>query len=116
MSPTHTNFEQYERWHKRDCVRCGRNGSFAARWPGGHVCRTCHDRRCGNTAAVPAAAPTGAARPAPGDGAAVCPDCAGFSMSYACSRCRRQRQGKGTPAPLRPKWCRNPVAKSVWPV
>lgn len=23
----------------------------------------------------------------PGDGAAICPDCAGFSMSYACSRC-----------------------------
>ena len=25
----------------RTCARCARFGCFAARWPDGHVCRTC---------------------------------------------------------------------------
>ncbi|MFD6735854.1 helix-turn-helix domain-containing protein [Micromonospora aurantiaca] len=36
--------EQYERWFIRICARCGRRSSFTARWPDGHVRRTCHDR------------------------------------------------------------------------
>ncbi|WP_327029894.1 hypothetical protein OG989_05660 [Micromonospora sp. NBC_01740] len=88
MSPAYTTAEQYERWHKRDCARCGRHGCFAGRWPDGHVCRTCHDRAlrqhgrcpgCGTDRILPGLRPD--------DGAAICPDCAGFTMSYACSRC-----------------------------
>lgn len=78
--------EQYERWFKRDCARCARHGHFAARWPDGHVCRTCHDRAlrtygscpdCGNDAVLAGLA----------DGVAICMSCAGFTVSYACSRC-----------------------------
>ncbi len=32
------------RWFIRICARCGRRSSFTARWPDGHVRRTCHDR------------------------------------------------------------------------
>jgi hypothetical protein len=83
--------EQYERWHKRVCARCGRHGNFAARWPDGHVCRTCHDRALRQHGGCPGC---GAVRVLPGlhpnNGAAICPDCAGFTMSYACSRCGRE--------------------------
>jgi hypothetical protein len=88
MSPAYTTSEQYERWHKRDCARCGRYGSFAVRWPDGHVCRTCHDRALRQHGCCPGCdADRVLPGLRPGDGAAVCPDCAGFSMSYACSRC-----------------------------
>jgi hypothetical protein len=87
MSPAYTP-EQRERWHKRTCARCARYGWFAARWPDGHVCRTCHDRAlrtrghcpgCGDERALPGLRPE--------DHAPICPDCAGFMMSYRCSRC-----------------------------
>ncbi|MDN0201219.1 hypothetical protein [Streptomyces sp. S.PNR 29] len=87
MSPNHTP-EEYERWHKRTCVRCLRHGWFAARWPDGHVCRTCHDKAllvrgtcpgCGDERALPGLRP--------GDGTRICSDCADFMMSYQCSRC-----------------------------
>jgi hypothetical protein len=80
--------EQIERWFKRTCARCGRHGWFAANWPDGHVCRTCHDRAvkrrgrcpgCGADRALPGQRP--------GDQAAICADCAGFTTSIACSRC-----------------------------
>lgn len=80
--------EQIERWHKRDCSRCGRHGWFAANWPDGYVCRACHDRAvklrgrcpgCGADRALPGRRP--------GDQAAICADCAGFTTSIACSRC-----------------------------
>jgi hypothetical protein len=89
MSPAYTTAEQYERWHKRDCARCGRHGRFAARWPDGHVCRTCHDQAlrlhgrcpgCGTDRVLPGLRP---------NGTPICPDCAGFSMAYACARCGR---------------------------
>ena len=44
MDRPYATAEQYQRWFIRDCARCGRRGNFAARWPDGHVCRTCHDR------------------------------------------------------------------------
>jgi len=96
MSPAYTTREQYERWHKRDCARCGRHGSFAARWPDGHVCRTCHDRALQQRGRCPNCSTD---RILPGlrtdDGAAICPDCAGFTMSYACSRCGREAKLHG---------------------
>ncbi|ROP37292.1 hypothetical protein [Saccharothrix texasensis] len=79
--------EQYERWFKRDCARCGRHGHFAAHWPDGHVCRTCHDRALGVRGQCPCC---GQNRALPGlgdDDVPVCADCAGFRRSYACSRC-----------------------------
>jgi rRNA maturation protein Nop10 len=91
MSPAYTTPDQVERWHKRDCARCGRHGWFAARWPDGHVCRTCHDQAlrqhgrcpgCGTHRVLPGRRPD--------DGAAICPDCSGFTMSYACSQCGRE--------------------------
>lgn len=36
--------EQWERWHLHGCGRCGRHGYVAARWPDGHVCRTCQSK------------------------------------------------------------------------
>lgn len=93
MSPAYKTAEQYERWHKRDCSRCGRYGNFAARWPDGHVCRTCHDRAlrqhgscpgCNTNQVLPGLRPV--------DGAAICSDGAGFSMSYACSHCGSEGQ------------------------
>ncbi len=87
MSPAYTP-EQCERWYKRTCSRCSRHGWFAANWPDGHVCRTCHDKAlrirghcpgCGHDRALP-----GLRR---GDQAPICPDCAGFTVSYQCTRC-----------------------------
>ncbi|GHE72606.1 hypothetical protein [Streptomyces capitiformicae] len=88
MSPAYKTPEQVERWHKRHCARCGRHGWFAARWPDGYVCRTCHDKAlrvrgccpdCGGERVLPGIRP--------GDGALICPDCADFMTSYRCSRC-----------------------------
>ena len=56
--------------------------------PDGHVCRGCADRAlrtrgacpgCGEERALPGRRP--------GDGAATCTSCAGFSQSFACARC-----------------------------
>ena len=80
--------EQYEQWYMADCCRCGRHRHKAGSWPDGYVCRACLDRAvqvrgtcpgCGQERALP-----GRRR---GDGAAICPDCAGFSQSFTCSRC-----------------------------
>ncbi|WTX00983.1 hypothetical protein OG216_47020 (plasmid) [Streptomycetaceae bacterium NBC_01309] len=88
MSPAYTTPEQRDRWHKRDCARCGRHGWFAARWPDGHVCRTCHDKALRVRGHCPGCCDE---RVLPGlrtdDGSPVCSDCAGFMMSYRCSRC-----------------------------
>ncbi|MEU3404932.1 hypothetical protein ABZ766_13425 [Streptomyces sp. NPDC006670] len=90
MSPTYTP-EECERWHKRTCARCRRRGWFAARWPDGHVCRTCHDKAllvrgtcpgCGDERALPGLRSS--------DGTRICSDCAGFMMSYRCSRCETE--------------------------
>ena len=78
--------EQFERWHQRTCARCARFGCFAARWPDGHVCRTCHDKALTVRGCCPGC---GQDRILPGrrDATAVCTECAGFTYSYACSRC-----------------------------
>jgi hypothetical protein len=87
MSPSYRTAEQYERWHIRDCGRCGRHGNFAARWPDGYVCRTCENKAL-RTRGV--CAECGTDRMLPGlrlDGIPICRDCAGISRSYLCDRC-----------------------------
>jgi hypothetical protein len=88
VSRPYATDEQYERWYIGECCRCGRRRNKAGSWPDGHVCRTCSDRAvqtrgicpgCGQERALPGLRP--------GDGAALCTDCAGFSRSFACSRC-----------------------------
>ena len=88
MSRPYATDEQYERWYVGECCRCGRRKNKAGSWPDGHVCRTCVDRAlrtrgtcpgCGQERALPGRRP--------GDGAAVCTDCAGFSQSFRCARC-----------------------------
>src|SRR5487761_1635207 len=79
--------EQYQRWHVRDCARCGRRAGLAANWPDGPVCRTCHNRAArtyGHCAAC------GTSRLLPGrrgDGEPVCRDCAGITRDFFCDRC-----------------------------
>ncbi|WP_328399910.1 hypothetical protein [Nocardia sp. NBC_00403] len=91
MSPAYRTVEQFERWHKKTCARCGRFGCFAAGWPDGHVCRTCHDRAlkirgrcpgCDEERILPGVAPD-SREP-------ICTDCAGFSTGYRCARCHRE--------------------------
>ncbi len=87
MSSRHCTPEQYERWHVRDCARCGRHGSFAARWPDGDVCRTCETRALRIRGTCPGC---GTDRVLPGrreDGTPICRDCAGITRSYFCDRC-----------------------------
>lgn len=88
MSRPYATDEQYERWFLAECCRCGRRKNKAGTWPDGYVCRTCLDRAvrvrgtcpgCGQERALPG-------RRA-GDGTAICTHCAGFSQSFACSRC-----------------------------
>jgi hypothetical protein len=86
MSPAYATAEQYERWHVRDCVRCGRRASKAANWEGA-ICRTCYAKalqirgRC---------AGCGADRLLPGrraDATPICRDCAGIPRDFFCHRC-----------------------------
>jgi integrase len=88
VSRPYATDEQYERWFVAECCRCGRRKNKAGSWPDGYVCRTCADRAvrtrgicpgCGQERALPGRRP--------GDGAAICTDCAGFSQSFACARC-----------------------------
>jgi integrase len=88
MTRTYATDEQYERWFMAECCRCGRRRHKAGTWPDGYVCRTCSDRAvrtrgtcpgCGQDRALPGLRP--------GDGAAICTTCAGFSQTFDCSRC-----------------------------
>ena len=88
MSRPYATDEQYERWYVAECCRCGRRRHKAGSWPDGFVCRTCADHAvrcrgvcpgCGKDRALPGRRP--------GDGIAICATCAGFSQSFACSRC-----------------------------
>jgi len=88
VSRSYATDEQYERWYLAECCRCGRRRHKAGSWPDGFVCRTCADRAvrcrgvcpgCGQDRALPGRRPR--------DGIAICATCAGFSQSFACSRC-----------------------------
>ncbi|MFE3230280.1 hypothetical protein, partial [Nocardia sp. NPDC059228] len=87
MSPAYKNTEQYERWHIRDCIRCGRRACKAANWEG-PICRTCYAkavrhhgrcRECGTERLLP-----GRRR---GDAAPICRDCAGITRDFFCAGC-----------------------------
>lgn len=88
MTRPYATDEQYERWFMADCCRCGLRRHKAGTWPDGYVCRTCSDRAvrtrgtcpgCGEDRALPGLRP--------GDRAAICTTCAGFSQTFDCSRC-----------------------------
>ena len=88
MSRPYATDEQYDRWFMAQCCRCGRHRNKAGSWPDGYVCRTCSDRAvrtrgtcpgCGQDRALPGLRP--------GDGAAICTTCAGFSQTFDCARC-----------------------------
>jgi len=88
VSRPYASDEQYERWYMAECCRCARRRHKAGSWPDGFVCRTCSDRAvrtrgvcpgCGQERALPGRRPS--------DGAAICTTCAGFSQSFACTRC-----------------------------
>lgn len=91
MSRPYATDEQYERWFITECCRCHRRGHQAGSWPDGHVCRTCSDRAVRTRGICPGCA-TDRALPGrrPGDGAAICTTCAGFTQSFACARCARE--------------------------
>jgi hypothetical protein len=86
MDRPYATAEQFERWFKKTCARCGRHGYFAGVWPDGIVCRTCYDRALRTRGRCPGC---GQDRVLPGrvDGTAVCRDCAGIRVSFACTRC-----------------------------
>lgn len=86
MSPAYKTAEQYERWHVRDCVRCGRRAAKSANWEG-PICRTCYGKALQTRGRCPGC---GTDRPLPGrreDGAAICRDCAGITRCFFCDRC-----------------------------
>lgn len=91
MSHADAHDERYERWHITECCRCGRRKFKSGSWPDGHVCRTCHDQALRIRGRCPGC---GHDRVLPGlrehDRAPICPDCAGFRMSFRCSRCRAE--------------------------
>lgn len=86
MSPGNRTREQYQRWHIRECIRCGRTAAKAANWEG-PICRTCYDLAihthghctiCGVSRLLPGRQP---------DGTPICRDCAGITRDFFCSGC-----------------------------
>lgn len=87
MSPSYRTPEQYERWHVRDCARCGRRAGLAANWTDGPVCRTCYQRAARTYGQCPGC---GTSRLLPGRGAGgtpICRDCALITRDFFCGRC-----------------------------
>ena len=79
--------EQYQRWHVRDCARCGRRAGLAANWTDGPICRTCYQRAARTYGQCPGC---GTSRLLPGrsaDGAPICRDCAPITRDFFCDRC-----------------------------
>jgi len=86
MSPSYKTTEQYERWHIRDCVRCGHRAAKAANWEG-PICRTCYAKALQVRGRCPGC---DVDRLLPGrrdDHAPVCRDCAGVTRDFSCDRC-----------------------------
>lgn len=88
MSPAYTTKEQFERWHIRDCARCGRRAAKAANWEG-PICRTCFDHAVHTWGSCPAC---GTHRLLPGrrqagEDVPVCRDCAAITRDFFCARC-----------------------------
>lgn len=88
-SPRRMTAEQYERWHIRDCIRCGRRAGKAANWEGA-ICRSCCERAASTYGRCPGC---DVQRLLPGrghDGTPICRDCAGITRSFLCDRCHFQ--------------------------
>lgn len=86
MSPAYTTGEEYERWHVRDCVRCGRRAGKAANWEGS-ICRTCYAKAVQTRGCCPGC---GVDRLLPGrskDQEPICRDCASITRDFFCDRC-----------------------------
>jgi integrase len=87
VSPSYRTPEQYERWHVRDCARCGRRAGLAANWPDGPICRTCYHKAARTRGWCPGC---GASRLLPGrraDQAPICRDCAAITRDFFCDHC-----------------------------
>jgi hypothetical protein len=87
MTPPSKTAEQYERWHVRDCARCGRRAAKAANWEG-PICRTCYAKAVHTRGPCP---DRGADRLLPGrrdHATPICRDCAGITRDFFCDRCR----------------------------
>ncbi len=87
MSPSYRTPEQYERWHIRDCGRCGRRAGLTANWPDGPLCRTCYHKAARTRGCCPGCHTS---RLLPGrraDGAPICRDCAAITRDFFCGRC-----------------------------
>ncbi|MCZ0982355.1 hypothetical protein O1L60_35135 [Streptomyces diastatochromogenes] len=79
--------EQYERWHLRDCARCGRRAAKSANWSDGPICRTCLERAMRVRGRCPGCS-TDRLLPGRNDqGQPLCRDCAGITRDFFCSRC-----------------------------
>lgn len=86
MSTSRMTAEQYERWHIRDCVRCGRRAGKTANGEGA-ICRSCCERAARTHGRCPGC---GVDRLLPGrrhDGTPICRDCAGITRNFLCGRC-----------------------------
>jgi hypothetical protein len=87
VSPSYRTPEQYERWHIRDCARCGRRAALAANWPDGPICRTCYQRAARTYGPCPGC---GTSRLLPGrsaGGTPICRDCAPITRDFFCGSC-----------------------------
>jgi len=87
VSPSYRTREQYERWHVRDCARCGRRAALAANWTDGPICRTCYQRAARTYGQCPGC---GTRRLLPGrstSGTPICRDCAPITRDFFCDRC-----------------------------
>jgi hypothetical protein len=87
VSPSYRTPEQYDRWHVRDCARCGRRAALAANWPDGPICRTCYQRAARTYGQCPGC---GTSRLLPGrsaGGTPICRDCAPITRDFFCDRC-----------------------------
>jgi len=85
--PSYRTPGQYERWHIRDCARCGRRAALAANWPDGPLCRTCYQRAARTRGCCPGC---DTSRLLPGrrsDGTPICRDCAAITRDFFCDRC-----------------------------
>lgn len=79
--------EEYERWHVRNCARCGRRAAKSAEWSDGPICRTCYDRAMRVRGFCPYCR---ADRLLPGRdiaGDPICRDCSGITRDFFCDRC-----------------------------
>jgi integrase len=87
VSPSYRTPEQYQRWHIRDCARCGRRAALAANWSDGPLCRACYQRAARTRGCCPGCDTSRLLPGRRGDGMPICRDCAGITRDFFCGRC-----------------------------